>query len=98
MITIIHGPMASGKTFHSDTFRRHYQCHAAVDLDSRWELQHLQLGGLLVLTTLSPDEAERCIRKVDRDNDIRIIDIRTARLAIGVAPEAPPLPARRAKT
>ena len=96
MMTIIHGPKASGKTHHSAAFRRHYQCHGAMDLHDFCKGIKVQRQGLLVLTDEAPEVAERIVRKVDPMIDIRIIDIRTARMAVGVNPEAPPLK-RRAK-
>lgn len=96
MITIIHGPKASGKTYHSAAFRRHYQCHAAIDLHEFCKGVKVQRQGLLILTDETPDDAEWTVRKIDPLLDIRLIDIRAARMAIGVKPVAPPLP-RRAK-
>lgn len=89
--TIIHGPMASGKTFHADAFRRHYGCHAAIDLDDldKLDRRRTQMDGLLILTNLKPDDALKRIRKVVPDADNRIIDIKSARLAIGVSSHAP---------
>lgn len=89
--TIIHGPMMSGKTFHSTAFRRHYGCHAAIDLEQLEKLdrRRTQLDGLLILTNLHQDDALKRIRKIVPEADDRIIDIRTARLAIGVAEFSP---------
>ncbi|MBG6116238.1 hypothetical protein IWY39_000042 [Sphingobium sp. JAI105] len=84
--TLIHGPIRSGKTFHSDKFRRHFHCHAAIDLDDLPKLHRkAQKDGLLLLTNLAPDIAEKRIREIVRDADIDIIDIKTARRAIGVS-------------
>lgn len=89
--TIIHGPKASGKTFHAEAFRRHYGCHASIDLDDlpKLDRRRTQLDGLLILTYLKPDDALKCIRKLVPEADDRIIDIKTARLAIGVSSHAP---------
>lgn len=91
MITIIHGPKASGKTHYSDAFRRHYQCHAAIDLDDFCKGVKVQRQGLLILTYEAPEVAERIVRKFDLMIEIRMIDIQTARVAVGANPKAPPL-------
>ncbi|MGE6693318.1 hypothetical protein ACQKE8_12845 [Sphingobium limneticum] len=97
--TVIHGPPASGKTFHSIAFRRHYGCHAAIDLEELPKMSRdFQKDGALFLTTLAPDDAVNEIYKFMPGADYRIIDIRTARLAIGATPDVPPLPARRPKS
>ena len=97
MMTIIHGPMASGKTFHAAAFRQHYQCHEAIDLDDIPRRHRLQMDGLLILTNLGAEQALKRLRKIEPAMEIRMVDIQTARMAIGVAPVAPPLPARRPK-
>lgn len=95
MIVILHGPMASGKTFHSKAFARHYGCRHIADWDCR--AQELPRdGNLLLLTNEHPERAVAAIRKRRPDAEIQVVHVRTARLAIGVAPVAPPLPARRA--
>ncbi|MEA3541970.1 MAG: hypothetical protein U9R77_07610 [Pseudomonadota bacterium] len=92
MITIIYGPRASGKTHHSAAFRRRYQCHAAIDLHDFCKGVEIQRSGLLILTDEAPETAELIVRRLDPLTDIRLIPIRTARIAIGEQPVAPPLP------
>jgi hypothetical protein len=95
VIVIIHGPMASGKTFHSKAFAKHFGCSHIADWDRHGQPLP-NSNSLLVLTNDHPRRAESAIRKRNPDAKIRIISIRIARLAIGVAPIAPPLPPRRA--
>lgn len=95
MITIIHGPMASGKTFHKQAFAKHYGCSHVVDC---WDpsLHEVPEDGRLVLTYAFPENIKRAIQKDAPPSQVRVVDIETARRAIGVAPVAPPLPARKA--
>lgn len=93
MIVLIHGPMASGKTFHSKAFAKHFGCSAVADWDCR-ERELPRSSALLLLTNEHPERVVGQIRKSRPDAEIRVVHIRTARLAIGVAPVAPPLPAR----
>ena len=95
MIVLIHGPMASGKTFHSRAFAKHFGCSDIADWDCR-ERVPSQSAALLLLTNEHPERVVAKIRKGRPDAEIRVVHIRTARLAIGVTPVAPPLPARRA--
>ncbi|KFG91697.1 hypothetical protein BV98_000555 [Sphingobium herbicidovorans NBRC 16415] len=94
MIVVLHGPMASGKTFHSEAFAKHFGCSAVADWDCR-ERELPRSNALLLLTNEHPDRVVAKIRKGRPDAEIRVVHIRTARLAIGVAPVAPPLRARR---
>lgn len=94
MIVLIHGPMASGKTFHSEAFAKHFGCSDIADWDCR-ERPLPQSDALLLLTIEHPERVVAKIRKRHPDAEIRVVHIRTARMAIGVAPVAPPLPARR---
>lgn len=95
MIVLIHGPMASGKTFHSKAFAQHFGCSEIADWDCR-EQPLPRSKALLLLTNEHPERVVAKIRKGRPDEEIRVVHIRTARLAIGAAPVAPPLPARRA--
>ncbi|MES1985506.1 MAG: hypothetical protein V4461_11185 [Pseudomonadota bacterium] len=99
-IIVIHGPMATGKTRYKQAFAKHYGCTSIVD---NWCAREHEFpeDGRLVLTTSHPDEIARQFTEdlddwflkygVDggTDPDLRIIDITTARSAIGVAPHAP---------
>lgn len=88
MITIIHGPMGSGKTFHKQAFAKKFGCTHIVE-DWLPTIHEVPEDGRLVLTFHSREEINRAIR-LDRPHaDIRIIDITTARHLIGVAPHAP---------
>ena len=88
MITIVHGPMASGKTFHKATFARKFGCSHVVDswLPDEHEVPE---DGRLVLTYASPEAIRRAIRLDRPSADVRIIDIKTARSLIGVTAYAP---------
>mgnify|MGYP003640550361 CR=1 FL=1 len=98
-IIVIHGPMATGKTHHKEAFAKHYGCTAIVD---NWFVRDHEFpeDGRLVLTTSHPaeiavqfaeDEVFRLLKSPDGapEPELRIIDITTARSAIGVAPHAP---------
>lgn len=98
MITIIHGPMASGKTFHKKAFARHYGCAAIVD---GWDPRYHELPsepGRLVLTNA---ERAEILRQMQKHGDpivaFLMIDIATARQAIGVEAFAPDLVERMAR-
>lgn len=82
MITVIHGPMASGKTFHSARFRSHYRCVRIVD---DWDQRPDQLpaDNSLILTTLSPDWIRQ--KHGHAAANMRFVSIATARAAIGEA-------------
>ncbi|MCK0531746.1 hypothetical protein [Sphingobium agri] len=88
MITIIHGPMGSGKTFHKQAFANQFGCTHIVE-DWLPTIHEVPEDGRLVLTYHSPEEIKRAIRLDRPQADIRIIDIRTARSLIGAAPSAP---------
>lgn len=89
MITIIHGGMASGKTFHRAAFVRKFDCSHIVD-DWQPEIHEVPDDGRLVLTNSSIGQIHRAIR-LDRPlADLRVIDIETARALIGVERRAPP--------
>ena len=93
MITIIHGPMMSGKTFHKVAFARKFGCSHIVD-DWLPEQHEVPEDGRLVLTYASPEAIGRAIR-LDRPHaDIRIIDIKAAHSLIGAATYAPDRPHR----
>ena len=88
MITIIHGPMRSGKTFHKQAFAQQFGCTHIVD---EWQpsIHEVPEDCRLVLTYDSEEEIKRAIRLDRPSADVRIIDITTARSLIGVAPYAP---------
>lgn len=89
MITIIHGPMASGKTFHKEAFVRLYGATHIVDC---WDANQHEIptdDHRLVLTCSSPAEIERAIKLDQPTIKVRVVDIKTARHSIGVAPYAP---------
>ena len=88
MITIIHGPMMSGKTFHKQAFARRFACSHIVD-DWLPPIHELPADGRLVLTYHSEDEIKLAIRLDRPSAEVRIIDIKTARCLIGVAAVAP---------
>ncbi len=88
MIVIIHGAMGTGKTFHKAAFARHFRCAKIVD---GWDpLAHeLPQDGRLVLTSAHLSLIRQVVRMDRPDCDVRIIDIVTARQAIGADPHAP---------
>ncbi|WHO37857.1 hypothetical protein PMI04_014950 [Sphingobium sp. AP49] len=89
MITIIHGPMASGKTFHKRAFAQLYGATHIVDC---WDAMQHEIpteDNRLVLTYSHPDEIQRAIRLDAPTVQVRVVDIKTARHHIGVAPYAP---------
>lgn len=91
--TVIHGPMRSGKTFHSAAFCRHYGCHASIDIEQLPGLSRsFQKDGLLILTNLSPDDAANRITKAAPLADFHLVDIASARSSIGVEPVYIPEP------
>lgn len=97
-IIVIHGPQATGKTRYKQAFAKHYGCKAIVD---NWFAREHEFpeDGRLVLTTSDPEEiarefaddkGHRWLRNPHApEPELRIIDITTARSAIGVAPHAP---------
>jgi hypothetical protein len=84
MITIIHGPMASGKTFHKQAFAKKFECTHIVD---GWNPQTDEVPSdrRLLLTTAEPHEIRDAIRMDRPSAQVRVIDIKTARSLIGVA-------------
>ncbi|MBV2148592.1 hypothetical protein KRZ98_09875 [Sphingobium sp. AS12] len=92
-ITVIHGPMRSGKTFHRDAFAAHYRCTRIVDdwLPQRPFRQAMPDDDSLVLTTASTAEIEKAMKRTPTRDAVRIVDIYTARLAIGLPEFAPPI-------
>ncbi|SCW77334.1 hypothetical protein SAMN02927924_02788 [Sphingobium faniae] len=88
MIVIVHGPMASGKTFHKQAFAKLFCCSHIVD-DWQPTIHETPDDGRLVLTNYAMDEIHRALRLDRPDAAIRIIDIKTARAAIGFEPYAP---------
>lgn len=88
MITIIHGPMGSGKTFHKQAFAKQFGCTHIVE-DWLPTIHEVPEDGRLVLTFHSPEEIKRAIRLDRPQADIRIIDIKTARSLIGATPYPP---------
>lgn len=88
MITIIHGPNASGKTFHKAAFARKFGCTHIVD-DWLPTVHEVPDDGRLVLTYHSEEEIKRAIRLDRPSATIRIVDIKTARSLIGVEHYAP---------
>lgn len=87
-ITIIHGPPASGKTFHRTAFMKKFGCVRYVD---NWlpDQHELPDDGRLVLTFAGPEQIARAIRLDRPSADVRVIDIQTARRLIGVDPLPP---------
>lgn len=77
-VTVICGPMMSGKTYHGERFRTHYRCLRVVDWDCHGEARGLREGDLIT-TTLRPDQ----IAKRLPGFNLRIVPIAEARLAIG---------------
>ncbi|MGW8204372.1 hypothetical protein ACWGM0_17730 [Sphingomonas bisphenolicum] len=101
MITIIYGPMRSGKTFHKTAFASKFSCTHIVEdwLPQRPFRQKIPDDGALVLTTATFDQIDKAILKDDHANrrKFRILDITTARHLIGVAPHAPGVAERLAR-
>lgn len=96
MITIIHGPKGSGKTFHKLAFARKFACTHIVD-DWLPTVHELPDDGRLVLTYHDEADIERAIRLDRPTASVRIIDITTARHLIDVAPHAPGVAERLAR-
>lgn len=88
MITIIHGPMRSGKTFHKAAFARAYGATHVVDC---WDARQHEIpaDNRLVLTTSDLRDIDRAIRLDWPEAEVRVVDIKSARLAIGEASHAP---------
>lgn len=88
MITIVFGPMASGKTFHKKAFASRFGCTHIVE---DWEpaIHEVPADKRLVLTNHHPDAIKTAIRLDCPDAQVRVIDIKTARHLIGVDPYAP---------
>ncbi len=94
MITVIFGPMATGKTFHSKAFAVHYRCSRV--LDSVWVFRGRLVvhggkpigDGDLLLTTMSVEEIRKAVLP-ETYRSMRFIPITDARRAIG-APEFGP--------
>lgn len=98
MITIIHGPKASGKTRFRQEFARHYGCSHIVD---NWDPHEHELPaeqGRLVLTS-SPRETvlQQMAKHGDPIVAFQMIDIATARQAIGADAFAPSISERLAR-
>lgn len=96
MITIIHGPVHTGKTYHARAFAAHFGCTSIVDdADRHHRDAPFPPDGALILTTLSRREIiqwqERAVPNPDplHRHKLMFVDITSARLAIGVAPHAP---------
>ncbi|WP_210357625.1 hypothetical protein [Sphingomonas beigongshangi] len=88
---VVHGPQASGKTFHSERIAAHYGCTRIIEIDERG--RHAARPGDLVLSYESTSKLRRWFPCAD------IVSIRDARVAIGEAAEwkrepAPVSPAR----
>ncbi|MES2157509.1 MAG: hypothetical protein V4512_06865 [Pseudomonadota bacterium] len=96
MITIIHGPQASGKTFHKEAFAAHYGCTHIVE---EWNPREHELPDdhRLCLTLATPEAIQKAIRLDRPEAMVRVVSIHDARSAIGVTAVAPPLPTRRPK-
>lgn len=98
MITIIHGPERTGKSFHKQAFARHYGCSHIVD---GWDPHQCALPerpNRLVLTVATPETILQAL--LDYDDPItafQLIDIATARQAIGVDAFAPGIAERLAR-
>lgn len=97
MITVIHGPQASGKTHHSKAFKAHFDCDAVVDgwLHRRqFEFSGPTTENMLVLTTEHPDVCRASFPMA------RIVGIEDAKAALeqasrrnGIAAIICPIPA-----
>jgi hypothetical protein len=96
MITIIHGPAATGKTRHKQAFAAHYGCTHVVD---GWNPNRDEVpdDGRLVLTSATTEAIRAAIRLDCPEADVRVIDITTARQSIGLAPHAPGIAERLAR-
>jgi hypothetical protein len=82
-ITVIHGPMATGKTFHAVRFKQQYCCNRVLDgwPDDGGSRGHGEpRDGDLILTTRSPTDMRQKLP------DARYVDINTARRRVGLPP------------
>lgn len=96
MITIIHGPQASGKTFHKQAFAAHYGCTHIVE---EWNPNEHELpdDGRLCLTLACPEDIAKAIRLDRPEVHVRVVSIYSARVAIGVPEFGPSLSERLAR-
>lgn len=96
MITIIHGPNRTGKTHLATDFARHFRATFIVD---GWDAEKHAFpdDGMLALTNSHPDAIFAAIPRGQNPPRVRIVDITTARLAIGAAPHAPGIAERLAR-
>ncbi len=88
MITIIYGPMRSGKTFHKQAFARHFGCsHIVDDWDPR--LHEVPDDGRLVLTNSGWRQVADAIACDLPRVAVQVINIESARAVIGVESHPP---------
>lgn len=90
MITVIHGPQASGKTYHSKALKTHFNCDAIVD-GWKFRRQFVFSGptteNMLVLTTEHPDAIREALPGA------RIVAIEDAKAALEQADMQAGIPA-----
>jgi hypothetical protein len=79
-IVVIYGPPATGKTMHGAEFLKHYGCLRVVEEDRTLMRGFVPLHGDLILTTETARQVARKYR------DVTIVDVDTARIAIGLEP------------
>lgn len=85
-VIVIHGAMRTGKTLNADAFARHFGCRRVFgDWPDGAGRSEGPRDGDLVLTTLARDAIVARLGGMD----LRVIDINTARAAIGLE-AAPP--------
>lgn len=90
-MVVIHGPQASGKTFHAEAFREHYGCAGISDgyVEGDGGARAPRVDDLL-LTHLTPEQLLRHRRaKGLFANGVMFAPIETARQAIRVGPVRP---------
>lgn len=79
-VTIIHGPMRTGKTLHRDLFAKHYGCSRVYDDADKGVPNHGGRGGDLIL---SNDPVAKIAKRYPW---ALLIPINTARKAVGLEP------------
>lgn len=92
MTIIIIGPNATGKTKHAAAFARHFGCEKIVDDWNPREHEFPTRPGRLLLTSASPEDIAAALKEAR--TSATILDITTARLAIGLPPHAPSIAER----
>lgn len=89
-IIVIHGPPASGKTFHAEAFRKHYGCAAISDgYPEGDEGAPRPKTGDLVLTYLTVEQMRSKRYRGAFGDTVILVPIEAARAAIGVGPVQP---------